>query len=221
MSWGDQKSDEWNARRGRSSDGRPLDPATGLSERRAGQVYMVPHNQWGAPAGWMDADEYERTYNTGWNWKQVLALSAPFIAGGLGALAGGGGAATAGAIPSVGVTSGLPAGAAVGSTGALPTVAGAAGAAKGAGMAFGMKDALQLGPLVASLFSGGGNQEPPQNDAMNRLINLQSDRLEQSNPLYQAILAMAMGLAPKSARGGMPRAPQAVPRTQMPRAGSR
>lgn len=228
MSTGDLRSAAWNARRGRSDAGLPIDPATGLAERRAGQVYMVPHNQWGAPAGWMGGDEYEDKYNTGWTWQQILAASAPWIAGGIGALAGAGGASSA--IPSVSATGGIPAGTTFGAA-AAPTVAGgttaaatAAGAAKGAaGMAgFGLKDALQFGPLIASLFKGGGNEEPPQNAAMNELIGLQTQRMKQADPLYQAILQMAMALAPKYARstmappptGAAPSADRAVPRAR-------
>lgn len=223
MSTGDLRSAAWNARRGRSDAGLPIDPATGLAERRAGQVYMVPHNQWGAPAGWMGGDEYEDKYNTGWTWQQILAASAPWIAGGIGALAGGGGAsAAAGTLPSTSYAGSVAAPAATaGNMAGTTAAATAAGAAKGAGMAFGYKDALQFGPLIASLFKGGGNEEPPQNAAMNELIGLQTQRMKQADPLYQAILQMAMALAPKYARstmapptGAAPSADRAVPRAR-------
>lgn len=222
MGLGQQRSDAWHARHGTTEIGLPIDPATGLMERRPGQVYMQPHNQWGAPVGWISGDEFEEKYNTGWNWKQILAASAPFLAGGIGALVGGGGAAAG--LPSVGVTEGIPAGATFGGTaagtGSAATTAGAAGAAaKGAGMGFGIKDAIQFAPMLASLFGGHGDDLPPQNDAMNDLIGLQTSRMKQADPLYQAVLAMAMGLVPKQYRQtmapGTPPATTAQPRTRI------
>jgi hypothetical protein len=86
-------------------------------------------------------------------------------------------------------------------------------------MGFGLKDAAQFAPLIASLFSGGGHDLPPQNDAMNDLIGMQTQRMKQADPLYQAILRMAMGLAPTQYRSAMPTAssmpaPRAVPRAR-------
>lgn len=72
-------------------------------------------------------------------------------------------------------------------------------------MGFGIKDAVQLGPLLAGLFKGG-HEEPPQNDAMNALIDMQTQRLKQSDPLYQAILRMAMGLVPRNYQSALPQA---------------
>lgn len=224
MSLGDERDQAWRARHGVSASGLPIDPQTGLAERRPGQVYMAPHNQWGAPEGWMDAQEFERRYNVGWTPKQMLVAAAPFIAGGIGALAGGGGAA-AGGVPSIGVTGGIPAGATFGApaataggVGAAGTTGAAAAAAKGAGMTFGLKDAVQFAPMIASLFSGRGHDEPPQNAAMNELIAMQTQRMRQADPLYQAILRMAMGLAPSQYRSAMPTASPTPAARAVPRA---
>lgn len=129
------------------------------------------------------------------------------LAGALGAFGGAGAAGGAAAVPSLSVSEGLPAGlfgTAAGTAGTASTVGtAAAGAAKGAGFmsGFGIKDAVQLGPMLASLFMGKGGT-PPQNDAMNGLINMQTQRLHDADPLYQAILKMAMGLMPSAYQGG-------------------
>jgi hypothetical protein len=191
---------------------------------RPGYVYMGPHNQFGAPPGWISVDEYNRKYKTGWTLKQMLAMATPFIASGVGSLAGPGGAAagnTAGALPSTSFAGSatLPVAAGAGNlagagaaAGHIGAAAAAGTAAKGAGMAFGIKDAVQLAPLIASLFSkGGGNGQPPQQDAMQGLINMQTNRLQQSDPLYQAVLKMAMGLMPTAYQSGMTGLPTAAP----------
>lgn len=232
MGLGQQRSDAWHARHGTTEIGLPIDPSTGLMERRPGQVYMQPYNQWGAPEGWISGDEYEDKYNRGWTWQQILAASTPFLAGGIGALAGGGSAAAAngGIYGGAGLNSGPVAVTAATGTpiaattaGTAATTAGTAGAAgaaaKGAGMGFGIKDAIQFAPMLASLFGGHGDDLPPQNDAMNDLIGLQTSRMRQADPLYQAVLAMAMGLVPKQYRQtmapGTPPATTAQPRTRI------
>lgn len=71
-------------------------------------------------------------------------------------------------------------------------------------MGFGIKEAAQLAPTIMSLFSGHHSSAPPQGQAMEDLIRMQTTRMQQSDPLYQAILKMAMGLMPASARGNLP-----------------
>jgi hypothetical protein len=192
-------------------DAHPGQAVDGSS--RPGYVYMEPNNQFGAPAGWISEDEYNRKYKTGLTLKQVLAMAAPLLAGGVGALAGGGAAGTlpstsfagAGTLPAAGGVlpstsfagaAALPAAAA--GHGVAGTIAGAAGAAaKGAGMTFGLKDAVQFAPLVASLFGKGKvSDTPPQNDLMNQLIQMQMSQVQQSQPLRDAVMKMAMGLMP-------------------------
>lgn len=70
-------------------------------------------------------------------------------------------------------------------------------------MAFGWDDAIMLAGLGAGLLGGKHNDEPPQNQAMNDLIGVQTQRMRQADPLYQAMLRMAMGLLPTYARGGL------------------
>lgn len=60
---------------------------------------------------------------------------------------------------------------------------------------------LGIGALGA--FAGGGQQNVPFEDELSGLLSLQRGRMEQANPLYQAILKMAMGLLPMSARSGL------------------
>lgn len=71
-------------------------------------------------------------------------------------------------------------------------------------MSFGVKDAVQLAPLVASLFGKGHvSSTPPQNDLMNQLIQMQLSNYQQSQPLRNAVLAMAKGLMPIAYQNGM------------------
>lgn len=75
-------------------------------------------------------------------------------------------------------------------------------------MAFGIDDALAFAPMVLSLFAGrpkhDASQQVPQNDALTQLLAMQKSRMTQTDPLYQAILKMAMGMMPVSARPPMP-----------------
>lgn len=62
--------------------------------------------------------------------------------------------------------------------------------------------ATALGPLLSGLFGGGGNssrnQATTQTSDLNlqRMLQLQAGRLEGSEPLYRAVMDMAMGLLP-------------------------
>lgn len=236
---GDLRQTAWmDAHPGQQVPGLPpIDPQTGLYEQRPGYVWVAPQmaSQYGQPSGWVKAEDFDRGYGHGWNMKQIavatlpLALGVVGMAGGLGA--GGGGSA---ALPSTSYAGSVAmpatagaAGAALPSTSlagsvALPAAVSGSGVASGAGAGgagmagFGLSDAVQLAPVVASLFGGhGGNGQAPQSAAMENLINLQTRRLQESDPLYQAILRMAMGLLPTYARQGgqSPTSPQtATPR---------
>lgn len=133
----------------------------------------------------------------------LIGAGAAFAAPALAGLLGVGGSSPA-AVSNLPVTAGASgAGTSAGTGGALassgvsvPMLTPAA-VATGGGMAFGLKDAAQLAPLVASLFhSGSVSSTPPQNAALQNLINLQTQRLQESDPLYQAIVRMASGLLP-------------------------
>lgn len=79
-------------------------------------------------------------------------------------------------------------------------------------------------PLLGKLFGGGGNKQHEHQQAqldqqMQQLLGLQNRRLQQSEPLYQAIMQMAMGLMPRGSMqmpgmgGGMPQ-PGGMPQRQ-------
>jgi hypothetical protein len=147
-----------------------------------------------------------------YGWMLMAGLPAAGL--GLGMALGPGAAAAGSAAPSVGATGGI-------SAGAFPTVAGTSGAASAGGgfmAGFGIKDALSLASIIPGLFGGHGSSgDVPHSAAMEELIGLQTNRLKQSDPLYQAVLRMAMGLMPVSARGGMQMPggqPSAMPQQQ-------
>jgi hypothetical protein len=146
--------------------------------------------------------------------------------GSFAALAGTSGPAAAAAIPSIGATGGLPGLAfgmpSVGATGgipagAFPAIAGTAGPAAAAppaaGGGFGAsaktwlgKNALQVGSLGAMGLSGlmsRGGDEVPYAAELQELLQMQKRRMQQADPLYQAILRMAMGLLPAGARANL------------------
>lgn len=79
------------------------------------------------------------------------------------------------------------------------------------------RDWLDLGgqvmPMVGSLLSKGGNPTPMDAELQN-LLRMQNTRMQQADPLYQAILKMAMGLLP---RGVQP--PQSAPPMTAPQPG--
>lgn len=85
---------------------------------------------------------------------------------------------------------------------------------------FGLGDAMQYGPLIASLFMGhgSGSGTVPYADQLNALLGEQRSRMQASDPLYQAILRMAMGMVPTMYRDpmagltGAPGGTTAVPR---------
>lgn len=191
--------------------------------RDAGVVYYP-----GNTPGYMKQGDYDALMKQRFpmtNTKTALMIGALLAPGAVQGLSGAGGAGAAGAAgasaaagPSMigpGITS-LPA--TMMST-AIP--AGAAAGATGGFLGMGVKDLIQLAPMLGSLFGlGKGNSTPPQNDAMNNLITLQTSRMQQADPLYQAILKMAMGLMPISARAGFGGA-TAGPTQAVPRPGTR
>lgn len=71
----------------------------------------------------------------------------------------------------------------------------------------------QVLPLASSLFSKGGSNSTPMDAELQKLLAMQNSRMAQSEPLYQAILKMAMGLMPTSAQpqAARPTSPTATP----------
>lgn len=65
----------------------------------------------------------------------------------------------------------------------------------------------QWAPIVSAglgaVNSFRGSGDPPYSAEMEQLLRLQRQRAEAANPLYQAVLQMAMGLMPTAARAGM------------------
>src|SRR5690348_15322493 len=165
---------------------------------RPGYVWgtLDPRDNSGLHNSWVSGADWQAAHPTGWTLAQLLAVAAPFALGGASALGAFGGGAAAGAAP-----------AAAGGAGSAATTAAGAGtaaahAAGGAGMAgFGVPDALQYGPLIASLFMGHGNNTVPYADQLNSLLGEQRSRMQAADPLYQAILRMAMGMVPTAYRG--------------------
>lgn len=165
-----------------------------------------------APPGYeWKGDHFERDVNGPWSdiakWTAIL---------GAGTAAGVGGAGLAGFGPAAagGIASGVPAGL----PGAVPlstvtgggAAAGAGAAGAGAAGAGGALGALQkwapllgLGVSGLGMLGGRGEQDVPFQDELSGLLRLQRGRMEQANPLYDAILKMAMGLLPMSARSGL------------------
>lgn len=180
-----------------------------------------------APPGYeWKGDHYERdTHGLGQDigkWTAIGGATAAGSLGGLG-LAGIGPAAAGAGATSTGAV-GLPAGLAPEmiapglttslSPGTLASLggAGAAGSAgaAGAGATGGTLSTIRsLAPLLGMGVSalgalrGGGAQDVPFEDELSGILNIQRSRMEQANPLYQAILKMAMGLLPMSARSGL------------------
>jgi hypothetical protein len=173
------------------------------------QSGQVPEGYTVLPNGQVHRSADMRTFLDKYGWLLMASLPLGGLALGAALPAAGGSAA----VPDIGVTSGwtgsgvtggLPstsfAGAATAPVAGAGNLAGGVGAAaKGAGMfgGFGVKDAVQLAPLIASLFSKGKvSDTPPQNDLMNQLIQMQLSQVQQSQPLRDAVLKMAMGLMP-------------------------
>lgn len=155
-----------------------------------------------APPGYeWKGDHYERdTHGIGQDIAKWTAIGGATAAGSLGGLglAGLGPAAAAGA----------GAGAAGAGAGTAATVAPVAGGgAAGAGGALGALQKwaplLGLGVSGLGMLGGRGEQDVPFQDELSGLLRLQRGRMEQANPLYDAILKMAMGLLPMSARSGL------------------
>lgn len=80
----------------------------------------------------------------------------------------------------------------------------------------GVKDALSLAPSLMSLFQKKPSNQVPMSNELEQILGMQRSRMEQSQPLYDAVLKLAMSMAPVSARGMMgPQANTAQPRTQV------
>jgi hypothetical protein len=60
-----------------------------------------------------------------------------------------------------------------------------------------------LTPLLGKLFGGGDDNDAPYSKELEQLLGLQRQRMQQSQPLHDAILKMAMGLMPTSAQPQM------------------
>jgi hypothetical protein len=189
---------------------------------------LDPHDNSGLNNAWVLGTDWARTHPTGWTNAQLLVAALPFALGGAGALGafGGGAASGSGLATMPGTALGMEAAPAGIGAGAGAAAAAHAG---GAMAGFGIGDALQYGPLIASLFMGHGSSNAvPYGDQLNALLGEQRQRMQASDPLYQAILRMAMGLVPPMYRGPMGGAPAggslAVPRDRAmtrtpPRAG--
>jgi hypothetical protein len=164
-----------------------------LQSGRAPQGYSPMSN------GMVHADDDMRNFMDKYGWLLMAGLPA-------GGFALGSALAPA-ALPSIAAHAGVPAGLPGGATvaGGAGTAGAAAGAAHGGLMAgFGVKDALQLGPMIAGLFTGhGGGNQVPQSAELEQILGMQRQRMQQTDPLYQAMIRMAMGLLPVSARAGM------------------
>ena len=56
-------------------------------------------------------------------------------------------------------------------------------------------------PLLGKLFGGGGNDnDAPYSKELEQLLGLQRNRMQQMQPLHDAVLKMAMGLMPTSSQ---------------------
>lgn len=181
-----------------------------------------------APKGYeWKGDHYERDTNGVWDdilkW---MAIGGAAGAGGYGTLAAtgllGGGAAGAAASATPAVTTGLTTlpGVTVPVGAGLGTAAGTAATA--GGTMSGVNTALQFAPYVTAginaLRGRGGPSEDEQamSATQQQLQQMQMNRIRQSDPLYQAILQLAMGLMPVSARQGMGSG-MGMPQTAQPR----
>jgi hypothetical protein len=172
-----------------------------------------------APKGyeWKD-DHYER--DTAGVWDDILKWMA------IGGAAGAGGYGTLAAMGAFGGAAGAAgaagAGAGTGAAAAAPTIIPAATTVPLAGAAAGgtmgaMNTALGFAPYVTAginaLRRGGPtDDEQAMSQTQQQLQQMQMNRIRQSDPLYQAILQLAMGLMPMSARQGMTPQTGAQPR---------
>jgi len=179
---------------------------------------LDPHDNSGLHNSWVLGTDWARTHPTGWTAAQLMVATLPFALGGasaLGAFGGSGAASGSGlsfmpgaALP----TEAAPIGAAAGAGGGAgaATIAAHAGGFMPGG--FGYADAIQFAPLIASLFTGHGNSNTvPYADQLNALLGEQRQRMQAADPLYQAILRMAMGMVPTAYRGALPGASGAAP----------
>ncbi|HEX6963002.1 MAG TPA: hypothetical protein VF175_14125 [Lacipirellula sp.] len=120
--------------------------------------------------------------------------------------------AGAAALPAASGFSAVAAPAVAGSTAAATTAgsagggAGAAGAAGGGAgilgkLGLGWEDLVPLAVPAIGALSGPPDRSLPNQDALDELIRLQTQRVKDADPLYQTVLRMAMALAPTGARG--------------------
>ncbi len=180
------------------------------------------------PAGYKVHDGHVERDNSSWSTRlgQIASLAGMGMMGYGGAalafpaLAGGAGTAGAGGLVGSGEAT-------IGSTaigGTAPTIAGTAGGAAAAGGGLGMNASTlaMLGQLGLSAYGaarGNRQTQAPYSAEMEKLLGMQSQRMQQADPLYQAILRMAMGLLPTNARAGMGGA-MPTPTPTLPRGGT-
>lgn len=167
------------------------------------------------PAQWA---EYQRQMRNKRIWGILGTIGATTGLGALGgALSGGGGAAAAGSVggatlPAAATEGMLPmsvAGAAGGTGAGVGAGAGAAGAAGRTIMGMQPRDlaalGLSLGSTVGGLTQGRPNIDPNTQTTdpnLQKLIATMQGRLDQSEPLYKSIMAMANGLLPTQYQNG-------------------
>lgn len=131
----------------------------------------------------------------------TLPISATAAAAGIpaGSLAAGGAAAAGGA------------GAAAGGGGFIGSLIanGAPQVAAGGGMDWLTLGQLGLGGVNMLRNRGGGNSAGPLDGELRKLLQMQTGRMQQQQPLYDAIQQLAMYLMPQMSGGGAPGVPQA------------
>jgi hypothetical protein len=169
------------------------------------QLQKNPH--YPLPQGWKN-DNGRAVRDTHSFLDDAIMYGAPAagfgIAGGIGASSafGGGGGAAASALPGTSATTGA--------LGGASTAAAGGGGIMGAIAPY-LKAGSQILPMVGALTSRGGNQTPMDGE-LQRLLQMQNSRMQQSQPLYDAILKLAMGLLPRGVQ-----TPTAAPQPGMTR----
>lgn len=171
-----------------------------------------------APAGYeWKGDHYERDNQSAFDdvakWLgRVAAYGSAGYGGaamaGLAPVAGAAGASGAGAAgASIPVTAGLGSGASVPGSVSLGSLGLGGGASAAGGLAGTLNTIRQVAPIANAgigMLSAlrGGQQDVPYANELSGLLRLQQQRMQQASPLYEAVLRMAMGLLPMSARAG-------------------
>jgi hypothetical protein len=175
------------------------------------------------PNGWEAKDGQVEREQPNWLMRNPWMFPVMGIGAG-GALSaagvGGGGAAAGGmAAENVAPFSGLPGGIGGGGSGA----GGAAGLAAQTASGFNMRDLLKYiigGGAVVGGLTGAGQPDMPE--GLEGLLDLQRQRLEASNPLYESVLRLAFSRLPTGATQGLPMPTMGTPATaaQPPSAGT-